>query len=237
MKRLNVIALVALVAGIGAGGAEGATYTHAKLALHLTHPPSKNTTAIICGTESPVGLNIACSSYVVDGTTGASYSLYVVLAGANAADTSEAIAAGTKGVTFGINYNGATSAGVDVTGWTSCADLEFGNDWPNAGGGNVLTWVECQTHDVAPDGVHVVVGALAIYAYSADVFTITPNNKLGVPAMQAADCSGAQWDIIPGNVSRVSFDPTHPGCNACITPCGVPVEQSTWGKIKSRYNH
>ena len=71
MKRLYVIALVALATGVGAGGAEGATYTHAKLALHLTHPPSKNTTAIVCGTESPVGLNIPCSAYVVDGTTGA----------------------------------------------------------------------------------------------------------------------------------------------------------------------
>jgi len=236
MKRLYVIALAALVAGVGAGGAEGASHTNAKMALHLTNPPAKNTSTFVCQTESPVTLNIPCSPYVVNGATGAAYSLYVVLAGADPADTSEAMAAGTKGVSLGVSYNGASSAGVDVTGWTSCADLEFPNEWPNAGGGNVLTWVECQTHTVAPDGVHVVIGAFAIYAYSEDRIAITKNNKLGSPALQAADCNGAQWDISASSAAQVSFNPAQPGCNPCLNvPCPVPVEAVTWGKIKNLY--
>jgi hypothetical protein len=237
MKRLCIVTLVALVAGFGAKGAEGASYTHAKIALHLTNPPSKSTQSVICQTESPITLNIPCSAYVVDGATAASYSLYVVVAGIDAADTSEALAAGTKGIALGVSYNGATSAGVDVSAWTSCADLEFPNDWPAAGGGNVLTWVECQTHSVPPDGVHVVVGAFSIYAYSADRFLITRNNKLGSPALQVADCSGAQWDVDPTNAGQVSFDPANPGCNPCLFPCTVPVKDVTWGKIKNLYRH
>ena len=236
MKRLYVIALAALVAGVGAGGAEGATYTHAKMALHLTNPPAKSTQSFICQTESPVTLNIPCSQYVVNGATGAAYSLYVVLAGADPADTSEALATGTLGVTLGVSYNGATSAGVDVSSWMSCADLEFPNEWPAAGGGNVLTWVECQTHILPPDGVHVVVGAFSIYAYSADRFVITKNNKLGSPGLQAADCNGAQWELPLENAAQLSFDPASPGCNPCLgVPCPVPVEAVTWGKIKNLY--
>ena len=235
MKRLYMVTLAALVAGFGAKGAEGASYTHAKIALHLTAPAAKST--LICTTDTPVAKNIPCSAYVVDGATAASYLLYVVVAGVDAADTSEALAAGTKGIALGVSYNGATSQGVDVSGWTSCADLEFPNEWPNSGGGNVLTWVECQTHDVPPDGVHVVVGAFSIYAYSADRFLITKNNKLGSPALQVADCSGAQWDVDPTFGAQLSFDPAAPGCNPCITPCPVPVKHVTWGAIKSLYHH
>jgi len=238
MKRLYIVALAALVAGSGAKGAEGATHTSANIALHLANPPAKSTTSFICINESPVTLNIPCSAYVVNGTTAASYSLYVVIAGADAADTSEALAAGTKGIALGVTYNGATSAGIDVSAWTSCADLEFPNEWPAAGGGNVLTWVDCQTHDVAPDGVHVVVGAFSLYAYSADRLSITANKKLGSPALQVADCSGAQWDVNPENAGQISFDPAVPGCNPCLVPCvPVAVEPATWGRIKGLYRH
>jgi hypothetical protein len=237
MKRVYIILSALLVAGVGAGGAEGASETHVKMALHLANPPAKNTQSFVCQTESPITLGIPCSAYVVDGATGSSYSLYVVLAGADPTDSTEAMGAGTKGVSFGISYNGASSAGVDVSGWTSCADLEFPNDWPNSGGGNVLTWVDCQTHTVAPDGMHVVVGAFSIYAYSADRFSITPNFKLGVPALQGADCVGAQWDINPANGGQVSFDPARAGCNPCLTPCPVPVVEATWGKIKNLYRN
>jgi hypothetical protein len=235
MKRLCIVALATLVAGFGANGAEGATYTHANLALHLAAPAAKSGTA--CTLESPVTKNIPCSSYVVDGSLSTSYAMYLVIAGADPADTSEALASGTRGLTLGISYNGATSQGVDVSAWTSCADLDIGaNDWPNSGGGNVITWADCQTHTVDPDGVHVVVGAFAIYVYSEDRFSITLNNKLGVPALQVADCaSGRQWDVDPIHAAQVSFDPLHPGCNPCLDPCPVPVETVTWGKIKNLY--
>ena len=234
MKRLYIVALATLVAGFGAKGAYGASHTEAKMALHLTAPAAKITT--VCTTESPVTKNIPCSAYVVDGALSTTYAMYLVVAGADPADTSEALGAGIRGLTLGISYNGATSQGVDVSSWTSCADLDIGaNDWPNSGGGNVLTWAECQTHIVDPNGVHVVVGAFSLYVYSADRFSITLNNKLGVPALQVADCSGAQWDIDPTHAAQVSFDAAKAGCNPCLTPCPVPVEHATWGKIKSLY--
>ena len=234
MKELSLIVAVILT---GSGEAESATYTNAKLALHLTHPPAKNAPSYICQNESPNALNIPCSSYVVEGTTLTTYSLYLVVAGTDPADTSEALAQGTTGVSLGIAYNGTTHAGVDVTGWTSCADLEFPNDWPNAGGGNVLTWSGCQGTVINPDGIHAVVGAFSVYAYEPDMFFITPNFK-ALNALNVADCSGTQWDVHPLNVAKVTFGGVPAACNPCAYPClNDPVLPATWGKIKNKYGH
>jgi hypothetical protein len=162
----------------------------------------------------------------------------LVVAGADPADTSEALGQGIKGVTLGIAYNGMASQGIDVTGWTSCADLEFPNDWPNSGGGNVLTWVECHGTVVNPDGMHAVVGAFSVYAYSSDRFIITPNFKLGVPSLAAADCIGAQWEVAPYNAARAGFSDNvyyNYGCNPCVSCMDDPVLPITWGKIKNLY--
>ena len=211
MKKLYRATLFALVTGLGAGAAESASKTDAKVALHLTHPPAKNPQAFICQDESPNTLNIPCSCYTVDGTTPQAYSLYLVVAGADPTDTTEALGDGILGVALGIAYNGTQSVGVDVNQWTTCSDLEFPNEWPAAGGDNVLAWDQCQKTVIAPDDLHVVVGAFSIYAYSADQFTITPNNDGAViPTLTAADCNGAQWDLRPGFTARVSFDPANP---------------------------
>jgi len=239
MKRLLPMLAVVLM-GSAAVQAESASFTRANIALHLTHPPAKNTLSYICQNESPNTLNIPCSSYVVDGVIGTPYSMYLVVAGMDPADTSEALGQGILGVTLGILYNGAISTGIDVTSWTSCADLEFPNEWPNSGGGNVLTWVSCTGTVIDPDGVHAVVGAFSVYAYSGDFFRITPNVKLGVPSLAAADCSGAQWEISPARTARVNFENiSYLGCNPCIwgTCMDDPVLPVTWGKVKSKYGH
>ena len=237
MKGQLLLVAVTLICS-AAIEAESATYTHAKIALHLTHLPAKNSVSYICQDESPNTLNIPCSSYVVEGALNTPYSLYVVLAQADPADTNEALGQGTRGVSLGIGYNGNASEGVDVAGWTSCADLEFPNDWPNSGSGNVLTWVDCQGTVISPDGMHAVIGAFSIYAYSVDSFFITPNTKTMIPALTAADCNGAQWDLYLGNVGRLEFGTLRYSCNPCVTDCiGDPVLPVTWGKIKSKYEH
>jgi hypothetical protein len=232
MNRLPLVLAVAMV-GTAPVKAESATYTHAKIALHLTHPPAKSGTAYVCQNESPNTLGVSCSNYVVEGTTQTPYSLYLVVAGADPADTSEALAQGTLGVSLGIAYNAAPSRGIDVTGWTLCADLEFPNDWPNAGGGNVITWVNCQNTVLNPDGIHAVVGAFSVYAYDADTFIITPNFK-ALNALAVADCNGAQWEVNPTQTARAGF--SNYGCNPCVSFClDDPVLPLTWGKVKSKY--
>jgi len=233
MKRLLPILAVTTM-GFWAGQAESARYTNAKIALHLTHPPSKSGAAYVCQNESPNTLGIPCSQYVVEGTTGAAYSLYLLVAGADPADTSEALAQGTRGLSLGITYNGAISQGIDISGWTLCADLEFPNDWPNAGGGNIITWVNCQNTVISPDGIHAVAGAFSVYAYSSDMFIITPNYK-ALNALAVADCSGAQWDVSPTHIARAGFG-TY-GCNPCLGCMDDPVLPVTWGQIKNKYGH
>ena len=89
-----------------------------------------------------------------------------------------------------------------------CASgLEFPNgptgsstdEWPASGGGNRLTWdssIDCQTTTLGMDGVHAVAGSFYVYAYSDDLFQVTPNNNLSTaPELQVGDCSEAVFDL------------------------------------------
>jgi hypothetical protein len=107
--------------------------------------------------------------------------------------------AGMAGITAGIEYNGNPGQGVDVYSWTLCADgLEFPNpgprgEWPASGGGNSITWITCAGQRIGNDGLHSVVGALGVYAYSMDQLKITPNRNLETgSSLTMATCGGAE---------------------------------------------
>ena len=103
---------------------------------------------------------------------------------------------GVAGASFGINYSGTNSVGIDpryVT-WTPCADgPQFPSndgvhgDFPQPGGGIRICWnsTSCQTQIISIDGVHAVIGSLYVYAYSPDQLQITPNYNVqaGIPEL------------------------------------------------------
>lgn len=161
-----------------------------KIALHISATTSK--TGSICAAWSPNAKGIPCSNYVVQGSLNQNVLVYMVA-------RVDSLSSGIAGVTAGIEYNGNPGEGVDVYSWTLCTDgLEFPNagprgDWPAAGGGNLITWITCAGQRIGNDGLHGVVGAFGVYAYSADQLKITPNRNLETgPSLTVANCSGGE---------------------------------------------
>ena len=99
---------------------------------------------------------------------------------------------------------GSSTTAIPVKVWMSlagrlCSDgIEYPNagprgDWPASGGGNVVTWITRQETRLGNDGVHAVVGAFSVYAYSSDQMRITPNRNLdGGSSFALANCQGSE---------------------------------------------
>jgi hypothetical protein len=157
--------------------------------------------------------------------------------------------AGIAGLQFGVKFNRANRAGVDISEWTKCATLEFSSpggkrDWYNAAnGGNLVTWDAqnaCQNTEPAGagTGVTAVAGYFYLTAYSADKLEITtrPNDNLA----KVADCSSFE-SVVAGagapirtksylGFAEFSADGSAVGHN----PCGLahPVVEKTWTGVK-----
>ena len=171
-----------------------------KVALHVSAATNKAST--ICSTWNPNGKGIPCSDYVAEGPLGENLLVYMVVAQADTPAFSDGIA----GVSMGIEYNGNLGQGVDVYSWTLCADgQEYPNagprgEWPASGGGNTITWLTCQETRIGSDGMHAVVGAFGVYAYSADLLKVTPNRNLqSGPFLGFANCDAEE--VRPDSIS------------------------------------
>jgi hypothetical protein len=226
--------------------ADAGTQDGSVVTVHAKAHTTKATT--ICTTWMPT---IPCSAYITEWALDSAADVYLVVG--KAPDVVKGIA----GMSCGILYDNAIGSGVDVFGWTLCADLEFTNgaascppdlppcEWPISGGGNRITWVRttnCQRTVIAPDGIHAIAGAFYLFAYSPDAFQITPNNNLQIPELAVADCDASTTYLVDGMGGRragwVGFG-FRSGCNPCSEggpECWpVPVERSTWGAIKRTY--
>ena len=241
MKRIYLAALAAsLAVAAAAPVAWAGIETGPKVALHVSATTSKAST--ICNTWTPNTQSIACSSYNTQGALNLDQLVYLVVA---QADT-PLFGDGVGGVNLGLEYDGDQGQGLDVTTWTICADgLEVPNggprgDWPESGGGNVITWLTCQQTRIGSEAFHAVLGALSVYAYGDDKLRLTPNrNQQGGSVFALSTCAAAE---IPGLDSTVVFGwagfGSIVGCNPCTAPaegCPVPVEPATWGKIKTLF--
>jgi hypothetical protein len=204
-----------------------------KLAVHIIpHQTGKGVQFCSGVAESTM---TACSSFVTEGNLLTPYDLFIVVA---QADT-----LGVSGAQFGIEYNNDTGAGVDFTGgFLLCASgLQFpSTNWPASGEGNAITWnvvTQCGRTQIPPDGIHGTVGGFYMYAYSDDQFKVTEHKKLSTaPVLKVANCSGVEKILIASKVAGwVGFGASE-DCNPCNLACDeVPVEATTWGRIKSQY--
>ena len=193
MKSLRrVLFLALLLSATGSEQALAAGEITPKVALHISATTSKAGT--ICSTWSPNTKGIPCSDYIVQGSLNQNVLVYMVA-------QVDSLSSGIAGLTAGIEYNGNLGQGVDVYSWTLCTDgLEFPNagprgEWPAAGGGNLITWITCAGQRIGNDGLHGVVGAFGVYAYSADQLKITPNRNLEAPTLTIANCSGGEVQL------------------------------------------
>jgi hypothetical protein len=237
LPRLLFLAVVLLI--IGLGQAFAASELTPKVALHVSATTS---TSSICSTWNPNAKGIPCSDYVLRGPVRQPLLVYMVIAQADTPFFADGIA----GISMGIEYNGNLGEGVDVISWYVCADgLEFSNpgpggEWPASGAGNIITWLTCPTQRIGADGIHGVVGAFWIYAYSTDLMKVTPNRNIQAgPVIVFANCLGAE---IAGadtlHILGCAGFGEREGGNPCISDWGCtpdPVRPATWGRIKKRY--
>jgi hypothetical protein len=85
--------------------------------------------------------------------------------------------------------------------------------------------------------IHALAGALYMYTYlgyGPDVLQVTSHNALdsGIPEFQVADCNASQSDLDDNmDAGAVGYEGGS-GYNPCLSI--VPVEETTWGAIKSR---
>ena len=230
MKRVLTIAVLTAAVCVAFAGVTFAAGTQdgSVVALHAKAHALKN---YCLAPNAPL---IACSQFTKTWPVGSSSDVYLIVAKAQQAP-------GVAGVSCGIMYNPAIGGGVDVYQTYLCADLEFTNagaygEWPRAGGGNRITWVSttnCQRTLYGTEGVQAVAEAFYVYAYSPDMFSVTPNNNLvSGPELAVADCAASTTYLpLTGFGGAIGFG--QPGYNPCTDM--VPVEPATWGKIKSQF--
>lgn len=201
------------------------------IALHSSGMTVKG--SLICSSD-PVTNMVPCTAFDTDEVLNNGSDVYLVVA----------LASELAGLSCGLQYDSASSQGVDIFGWTLCADLEFPNSgptgaWPAAGGGNRITWnaaTNCQ-NTVVGDGVMAVAGSFYTFAYSADTFRITPNrNLMSGPEMTVANCSALETEL-----DTLAVNPPYGwvdfGGGMGYNPCEpTPVETTTWGSLKKQYN-
>ena len=235
-------ALVALMATLVVGSvALSATPAKAvpfdnkpKILLHLKALTTKNQ----CTTWG----NLAdCTQAVtrgqVGGAAGPFYYMYMLVAtGPYRSSANGGNDLGVAGTQCGVDFDGVAGSGVEVFTWNLCATLEFvSTGWPQDGGGNLITWDstnKCQKSEVA------IAGYFYCGAYSSDTFKLIARPVDS--AAKIADCNSTEVTLDPaGDLGFAKFSAAgdQDGCNPCNARCdGVPVEATTWSKIKGIYD-
>lgn len=211
MKKALLVALgVAFVCFI-ATDAHAVRNDNGKWALHDAgmHNAKMNTCAVTildCSTD----INVA------GGVGGERDDIYVV-----AIDVD-----GIAGTRYGLCCDGP----VFFYGWTKCSDFEIPTaGWPGCGEANAQTW------SAEVPGPHVTVGILDAYIYpSTQCMSICDDPRVGF----AEFCDGSEPSPICFRTSStphfgsVAFNGAGCGYNPCNV---VPVEQKSWGGVKSLY--
>jgi hypothetical protein len=142
---------------------------------------------------------------------------------------------GIAGAEFGIEYG----PGLLLSTWSRCVDQDFPeNNWPDSGTGNTVVWslvTNCQntnSEPFVPKTVVAIIGHLRAFVYGPEILQITPKPNSG--DAKVADCDGAEESIfgqVPSHLGAAGF------CYDGYNPCGLPtpVENKTWGAIKSGF--
>jgi hypothetical protein len=132
------------------------------------------------------------------------------------------------GVDFGINYNPDALFGA---AWTHCGSLEVqGTEppWPQPGSGTTVVWTENQIGPTVLVGFFTVAKYGAPYTAADHTFTLQQHPLYGV----ARATDGQIFDNLrnPAIANLSGVGGGNPDCSTAIKP-------TTWGGIKSLYQH
>jgi hypothetical protein len=134
---------------------------------------------------------------------------------------------GLGGVQFGISYSG-----VAVSGWALCtggSEIPEGT-WPDSGTGNACTWAQgCYN----PTGEVAKVGYLAVGDGASGTVAITFDPR--IDDAQYTDCSSTLISMCAPILADADLaNGTSP---FCTDECLIPIQESSWGMIKSIYTN
>ena len=224
MRRILLACLLASLTA-SAPLASAQSLAKAKLGLHAV--PSGTAE---CGSFTQAGCADAGTSNLTTSVGLGTYDVYVV-----AVDIDPA--AGLRGATFGLQYDGTAIA---VNSFSLCFDLSFPSTSPDfpteSTSGVVVTTNVCiNTPDPSdPEGeAMAVLGWLQVEATEIGVLALTPRLYLPSPDAQVADCAAAATNLdVPDDLGKVGFGTD--GYDPCAEMT-VPVEEKTWGRIKSMW--
>jgi hypothetical protein len=228
LSVLLVATLLTCIALLGPAGdalAQGAGNKNASISLYLVPKSSP----LRCQSIDPPD----CENDVLLGE-GELYTPYYAILAVFNGDGEEGIA----GLSCGLEYNSTPNQGVEMWGWTRCTDgLEFTNaNWPASGGGNRITWTNCQSEEPGGTGTGVtaIAGFFYISAYSEDTFRVVENTELGSgPEFSVANCAASVENLNLNQAGWVGF--SDDGSVEGSVLCGKPKEDATWGDVKARY--
>ncbi len=204
--RITMAVLVSILLSLNSGLAEGGANDEARVALHAAPYQSK----MICE-DSPLGTGTPCSDYLTEWPLASSANVYLVVARADLA--------GFRELSVGITYDAVPGSGVDVFGWTLCADLGTSTagpngHWPSAGSSAEFQWTTCQQTPYGSDGVHAVAGAVYVYAYGDDLLGTTSHAVEG--SIVVSNCALTPTHLPPSVGGAVAFG-SGSGVNPCLT--------------------
>ena len=135
---------------------------------------------------------------------------------------------GVEGISawqFGIDY-----AGVDIVTWTYCTGgLQAPEDgWPASGTGNAVTWGgACYI----PGGTNAKVGFFTLTDGSSGSMQIGPDPRNNEAWW--TDCETESYVVCNENLGGA--DLANGTAPICENNCATPVEETTWGTIKSMF--
>ncbi len=148
---------------------------------------------------------------------------------------------------FGIDYEPTVLVGWALcTGGTETPQADTDGLWPARKTGNLVTWPDqCRQVTANPDGL-TKVGFFAIPWGNYGGIWITEDPRTS--KAEAVDCRGNTVRICRQLLGKIVVLEPADGpcdahghgyavqvCNPCGFDCTVPVETSTWGRIKSQY--
>jgi hypothetical protein len=239
---LGLFAIVAFLGLSVAGPAFAQLDNGQEQAVVALHAQAHNAKGFPCNESNE---NLPCGRFTTAWPLREGADVLLVVARADSA-------LGISGLLFRVDYGNtlgvqADGQGCDVFGYLSCSELEFLNvadprdpsTWfPAAGAGNYLTWypaANCQRHVVEPWGVQVLACTFYVYAYSPDRFSVNMS-RWDPFGFGVRDCAGPAWSDLdlPSHAGYVDFG-GGAGYNPCLEFGPVPVESTTWGKLKSQY--
>ncbi len=244
-RTLLAAAVVMLIAAVAAPVWAGDQVTSV-IALHVTPHNAKTS----CSFGNPVLTTpTSCNDYVSKGDLSTGYDTWLCIAGPAGDDKGE----GYSGAGLGIYYDNTSGSGVDIFAWTACTDLQYPSNentvpWPQNNSGNRMVWAPttgCQRTEIpaASTAVHAALGFFYLYAYSPDILYTGYHPQLeSGPEFAVVNCQSAVTDLLITNAGYAAFSSgaVNSGCNPCLTPngCGpVPVQKTTWGRIKTTYQN